>query len=53
MTTSRQQYKMKAKWCEHAERYEDMVKEMTALIKGLWFNHLLYGMWLIPHVQTV
>lgn len=25
---------MKAKWCEHAERYEDMVKEMTALIKG-------------------
>lgn len=34
MTSSRSDHKTKAKLCEHAERYEDMVKEMTELIKG-------------------
>ncbi|KAH3818151.1 14-3-3-like protein 1 [Dreissena polymorpha] len=29
---SRDLTKAKAKWCEHAERYDDMVKEMTSLI---------------------
>lgn len=34
MSKSREDQKAKAKWCEHAERYDDMVKEMTLLIKS-------------------
>lgn len=33
--TERADHKIKAKWCEHAERYDDMVKEMKDLVKGL------------------
>lgn len=31
---SRPMLKLKARWCEHAERYEDMVKVMVELVKG-------------------
>lgn len=34
MGTTREDRRAKAKWCEHAERYDDMVKEMTSLITG-------------------
>ena len=32
MADVREEHRVKAKWCEHAERYDDMVKEMTDLI---------------------
>lgn len=32
--TTREEHKIKAKWCEHAERYDDMVTEMKTLVEG-------------------
>lgn len=40
MSSERSDHKMKAKLCEHAERYDDMVTEMTALIKGEIYVHV-------------
>lgn len=41
MSKSRADHKAKAKWCEHAERYDDMVKEITSLIKSISKNEPL------------
>lgn len=32
MSLSREDLKVKAQWCEQAERYDDLVKEMTSLV---------------------
>jgi cell division protein FtsL len=43
MGDARTIHKLKAKICEQAERYDDMVKEMKELVKGSIFysNRLL------------